>query len=467
MKKLKLLFELIIVLWLLSGCTANNTYKRANSLYKKNNYVAAIQFYDQFLQKESSGIYTTFAHLERSDSYYQLGLKAYERENWLLAQKLLFLANSETADETLDNCYFNLAASELASGNSEKAMEYYDYILKNLNTSEMIPQILIKRIKLNTDDNKEDEILSDYQRLYINYPESDTSSFVTDIVDTIIENKTVSTRAELNKDNYQTVLAELTSLAEFPTVHKPMISRNIAETYLFIADILIEAKEYGKVVTNLQKALEYDPALHTVVEAKLEETFGYFITHGNSLANELRFDEALAVFDQCLDIYPDYSPAQEARQKVEKEKWNYLQALELKEEAEEKEVLKEYQQALKLYEQANYHFKMQELQEKIFTMKNLLRADKEPRVFALDLVQGYKNGRIVSHISKLVNDLKTQYGDNLIVTSEWDVQYSTGNYKYEVRYDILTPEVNYYFVWLADLRKGIISPLNKISEELM
>ena len=87
----------------------NSSYKRANSLYKKQNYVGAINFYDEFLEKEMPGISSIYAQLERSDCYYQLGLKAYEKQNWHLAQKLFFLANSNTADELIDNCYYQMA----------------------------------------------------------------------------------------------------------------------------------------------------------------------------------------------------------------------------------------------------------------------------------------------------------------------------------------------------------------------
>jgi hypothetical protein len=36
-----------------------------------------------------------------------------------------------------------------------------------------------------------------------------------------------------------------------------------------------------------------------------------------------------------------------------------------------------------------------------------------------------------------------------------------------VRYDILTPGENYYFIWQVDLLKQKVSPLNKLSEEVL
>ena len=59
------------------------------------------------------------------------------------------------------------------------------------------------------------------------------------------------------------------------------------------------------------------------------------------------------------------------------------------------------------------------------------------------------------------------YGKDMVEISGWRVMYSSGEYKYELRYDILTPKENYYYVWLVDLREKNISPLNKASEKLM
>jgi tetratricopeptide (TPR) repeat protein len=467
MKNLKLLSSLIVLILLLTGCVSNNSYKRARYLYKKDNYVAAIEIYDQFLEREQEGISPIYAQLERSDCYYQLGMKAYDKQNWLLAQKLFFLANSQSADELLDNCYFQLAALEMEAENPQNTLEYYDYILQYLNTSELIPEILTERIILNSGTDKTDEILADYKELYINYPESDTSLYVSQLVDDIILMKVNTLKADLSSVNSEETLQQLLDLVKFPTTHKVLINKEIAQTYLFISDQLISAKEYDQVVVNLHNALQFDPTIDHIVEEKLEETFSYFVIHGNDLAQQMHFDEALDVFDQCLAIYPDFKPASDAKAEVERVKWNYLESQKLAANALDLEERKEYKRALELYKRASQHFKTQEITEKIFIMNNLLKAQKNPRSFALELVNDYKNGKIISEIKELEKDLVAQYGENIVKSSDWDVQYSTGTYKYEVRYDILTPDINYYFVWLTDLKKGIISPLNKISEELM
>jgi len=467
MKKLQLPFSFILIMFVFFGCTMNNSYNRARTLYKKNNFVAAIEFYDDFLEKNPRGIQSTVAQLERSDSYYQLGLKAYDRENWLLSIRLFYLSNSVIADELMDNCYFKLADQALSEGNSEIAMENYNYISKNLNTSELIPDILINRIHILAENEQHDQILEDYKLLFEEYPERDTVSSVNVIVDDIILSKINGLNENLNRTNYQETLTDFLTLINFPTIHKNTIEKSIAVTYLFISEKLIQEKKYSSVVDNLQYALEYDTSISDVVERKLEETFQFFIIHGNNLSEQLNFEEALEVFDQCLSIYPEFEPAIEARKLVEKRKWNYLESKELLLSAQDQEDQKNYQRALELYERAKYYFQTQEIDEKILTMRNLLKAEKDPKSFAQDLVDKYKNGKIILAVQDLEDQQNERFGENIVRRSGWKVQYSTGEYKYEVRYDIITPEANYYFVWLADLKKGIISPLNKISEGLM
>jgi hypothetical protein len=47
------------------------------------------------------------------------------------------------------------------------------------------------------------------------------------------------------------------------------------------------------------------------------------------------------------------------------------------------------------------------------------------------------------------------------------VTFAIGQYKYEVRYDILSPEENYYLAWNVNIRTKKVTPSNKISEKIM
>lgn len=467
MKIRKSFFSILLTVLFISSCSINNSYKRANNLYKKDNYVSAINFYDDFLKNNPQGMYSTIAELERSDCYYQLGSLAYEKQNWLLANRLFYLANSEIADELMDNCYFQLADNALQEEDIELAFEHYDYILENFPDSELIPDILINRIYIFSEQNRNEQLLADYKMLFTRYPDRDTDESVRDIVDGIILLKINELSGSLDQTNYMQTLTEMLILLDFPTKHKALISRNIANIYLYIAEIRLEEKEYSAVVNNLLKAKELDASLEQIVEGKLLNTFQYFIDHGNELAKQLKFTEALDVFDQCLQIFPDFEPTIEARKKVENTQLNYQKAAELESSASEQELKKNYEAALELYKSAHSHYQTQDVENKIFIMKNLLRAQKDPQAFAISLIENYKKGKIIASISNLENQLIEVYGKNIVRSSGWKIQYSTGEYQYEVRYDILSSDKNYYFVWLVDLKKGIVSPLNKISEELM
>ena len=100
MKNLNFLIFVILLFQL--GCSINNKYNIAHDLYMDSNYPTAIEHYDSFLILHSQGSLATRAELERSDCYYQLGYKAYEKQNWLLASRLFYLSNSIIADSKLD-----------------------------------------------------------------------------------------------------------------------------------------------------------------------------------------------------------------------------------------------------------------------------------------------------------------------------------------------------------------------------
>jgi len=466
MKIRKLLFSLAVIL-LIGSCSLNNSYKRAHDLYNKENYVSAINFYDDFLELNTQGINVTMAELERSDCYFQLGMKAYEKQNWLLAIRLYYLANSVHADQYMDNCYFELAEQALQQNDQTSALEYYDYILENLSESELVPKILVSRIMISSENSKQELILSDYQLLYKNYPDYEIDEVISNIADDIIEHNIDDLQEKLSSENYEQTLSELQLLAEFPTKHLQKIDKSLARSHVFIADMELSDKNYTSVVQHLHQALDYDGSMVETVENKLLTTFQFFIDHGNDLADQLKFDEALNVLDQCLQIYPDFKPAINSRERIVQEKRSYTQAVTLEKQALEREMQKEYQEALKLYEMSYNNFQNQNVEEKIQIMKNILRAEKDPRSFALNLIKEYRKGKILVGIGDLESELIEQYGENIVSSSGWKIQYSTGEYKYEVRYDILSPDKNYYYVWLTDLKKGIISPLNKISEGLM
>ncbi len=73
------------------------------------------------------------------------------------------------------------------------------------------------------------------------------------------------------------------------------------------------------------------------------------------------------------------------------------------------------------------------------------------------------NNRITQQKKQLLG----RYKNSEIRDSGWKFLLSTGQYKYEARYDLMTPQETFLYVWQVSLKDRKIIPLNKISEELM
>ena len=99
-------------------------------------------------------------------------------------------------------------------------------------------------------------------------------------------------------------------------------------------------------------------------------------------------------------------------------------------------------------------------------MSNLIQAERNPKAFAEKIVKDFKKGIIPAGVNAVESSLVAQYGDQ-VSTSGWKVYYAIGEFKYEVRFDLLSPGENYYYAWRVNLKTRQITSLNKISEDMM
>ena len=106
------------------------------------------------------------------------------------------------------------------------------------------------------------------------------------------------------------------------------------------------------------------------------------------------------------------------------------------------------------------------MKEKIYLMNNLIRAEKNPKAFAESIIKEYKHGVIPARIRAMEKTLRDKYEDS-VSASGWKVHYAIGDHKFEVRYDLLSPEENYYFAWHVNLKNRQITSLNKLSEQIL
>ncbi|HRX76699.1 MAG TPA: hypothetical protein P5342_04510 [Candidatus Cloacimonadota bacterium] len=100
-------------------------------------------------------------------------------------------------------------------------------------------------------------------------------------------------------------------------------------------------------------------------------------------------------------------------------------------------------------------------------MQNLIEAERNPTAFAERIINEYRSGLLVRRVAAKRAEVLQTYKANEIRDSGWKMLLSTGQYKYEARYDLLTPTDTYLYVWQINLRDRSVIPLNRLSEELM
>ena len=465
-KKIFLKLSTFILWVIMLSCSMNNKYNTAYNLYMKSNYVVAIKFYDDYIQISPNGALATKAELERSDCYYQLGYQAFHKENWLLASRLFYLANSEIADSKLDNCYYKLAEESLNINDIKTTLDYYDSIATYLTDSELIAEVLFNRIKIYIDSDEKLEAYNDYHLLWSNYPENKFTISIQPLIDNLIPyymNQAVEFRRNADYDNALDILFKLN---QYPTQFKDEILIGISDLYLLKAEDAVTEHKYTQAKEFYSKTLNYAPQKEDLINKRMDEICNEFLQEGSRLVENYKFEEAVAIYETCYELLPEYQKSTDAIEEAKKLKESYTLAFQYKNKAESHENDKEYVKALEYYRKSYSSMQMKEVQNKIYMMNNTIKAQKDPKGFALEIIQSFKKGIIKQGVNSLQADLIDKHGEN-VKPSGWKVSYAFGEYKYEVRFDILAPEENYYFVWRVNLQTREIVPMNKISEELL
>ncbi|MDP8203099.1 MAG: hypothetical protein P9L95_01050 [Candidatus Tenebribacter mawsonii] len=457
---------LILMIAASSNCLLNSRFNIPHQLYMKNNYVMAIKHYDKFIATSDNGALSTQAELERSDCYYQLGIKAYDKENWLLASRLFFLSNSIIADHKLDDCYFSLAQKQLIENSPNSALEYYFKIVTYLDDSEHIPEILFNRIKIYIEMGNKLSAFNDYHFLWENHPDNffrlEIQPFVDDLMPSFI-NEALSFRDSLD---YDIAVDMLSKLSQYPSVYRADIFVHISDLYLSKADEALTIKRYELVKEYLNLSLANDASKQEIINERAKDICSLIIQEGNELLSAYKFDEAIIVYQNCFKILPEYHICTELIKDVNGKKQRYLSALELENMAIQNEDKKEYALAYSDYNKSYNLFKTDRVKERIQIMANLIQAEKDPKAFAEKIVKEYQKGIILAGVNAIESSLIAQYSDQ-VDTSGWKVYYAIGEFKYEVRFDLFSPDENYYYAWRVNLKTREITSLNKISEDIM
>ncbi|MDD3501142.1 MAG: hypothetical protein PHE19_01805, partial [Candidatus Cloacimonetes bacterium] len=429
-KKIKcILFSCLL---LLTACTSK--YQRAKIAYEAGNYPIAIEDYDNIINKSDNGYEITLSELDRSESYYQLGMRAFERKNYNLAIRLFYLANSDKADDKIIDSYLEILDKSKSEDNNEMVIAIYDYIITNLYKSPRVPKYIFERANLIYDwYDDEQTVWADYCIMNEYFPESEYVAKTQVIVDKFLLSWVNHlANQKNNKDaDLSDIIGKLMYLKSQPNSYHKEISNEIALIYIQMAESEIVGEHYVKAKKLFQDALEFDANQANYVQKRLEDICQIFINEGNELLNEKKIDEAITQYSRSFQIIEEYTKATNAITRAEQRRRDIAQSLNLKEEGVQLERKKKYQEALKKYQQAAVLDKTRELDKLIFEVSNIIEIEKDPRAFAMKVLREYKNGLIVKGVNDLRLDLKEEWGESLR-DSGWKTIGAATRYKIEL-----------------------------------
>ena len=455
---------LLTVFW--AGCSTNSGYKTAHKFFVDKNYVTAISLYDNYLETAINGAVATNAQLERSECYYQLGKQAYAKENWVLANRLFFLANSPQSDLYADNVLYQLAQNAFASADTATTLDYYSQILTQFPTSELVPQVLYNRFLIYIGQDARDSALNDFSRLWNEFHTNEFTRKAQPKLDSLLPWFIEKATETLQRDQFQAALDTLFVLEEYTAEHTSQIRNLISDAYEAMAEDAYSKRDMHLVQSAIANAVKYNPAKEQKLQAYIEGICSGFIQNGDRELEKFKTDAAIEEYTHCFALIPQYEPAEAGIEAAKTLQKKIDESVRLNEKASMQEDAENYQAALELYQRSYRLIPAAEIKQKIFVMKNLLRAQENPKDFAISILENYKNGKVVEAIYALEQELRLTYSDEL-TSSGWRVLYAFGDYRYEVRYDLLTPAESYYFIWRVNLVDQTVIPLNKSTGNIL
>lgn len=457
----------LCVLLLLSACEVNRL-RSIEEHYRQRRYAAAIQEADEFIRKAANGAFITRAELARSNSYHQLGLMSLQRDNDELALKFFKLSNSEAADKDLGALYKQKIMEAIQANDYETQLFYVNNILREIPRSDLVPEMMYRRINLYLDYRGDsDGAWQDYMDLFDSHPNDSYEVAARKSMERIVPNKKAYGQRLAQSGYYNEALTQFFELAKYPVVKTNEINQLIGDAYRGQAEEYLHAGDYLEADRFLRIALQYVPEQRPQIEAKLQEIVGLFINKGDEYLAVKDFDTAMIYYQKVFEIIPDYPPGLQAIQRLNTTKQNIARAALLFEQGQRSEASGRYTEALGLYQQANSLDSSPEIQKHIASVQNMIEADRNPQAFARKIITQYRGGLLINRINQKKNELLANYKANEVRDSGWKFLLSTSQYKYEVRYDLMSPRETFFYVWQVNLKDRSIIPLNKISEDLM
>lgn len=452
---------------MLSGCEMNRL-KSAEKLYEKENYLRSIEAADFLINNGVNGAVVTRAELLRAENYLQLGLKALEADNRPLAIRLFKLSNSAESDKQLANLYLSMSTEADKAGDNLLSMRYLEDILRETQDSELVPQVLQKRVELYVDGYYDyNSAWEEYKNLYDYYPENEYELLAREKVKSFISSRLGYADMLYESGYYADALKELSELSQYPIVEADDINLPIANVYHALAEDYLDQQNYLEADRLFHIALQYDPTKEAAIKSRLEGMIAGYITEGEKYEANRQFDLAEECYRKSFEIIAGYSPAEKALSRLAKKREDIAKAAAYIAEAEALEKAYKYSDAVVKYNLALQLDNLPEYRAKAAISENMVEAEKNPLAFAKKILAEYGGGIISKRVEAKRTQLLKDYKENEVSDSGWKFMLSTGQYKYEARYDLLTPDNTYLYVWQISLRDRNVIPLNKLSEALM
>lgn len=465
--KYRHLIIVALTLLLLSACEINRL-KSAEDLYNNQRYAAAINELDDLIRSANNRAIATRSELLRSSSYSALGEAAAERDNWPLAIRFFKLANSDAANLRLAEIYLDLGAAAFKDGNTEAGFNYLNSIIREAPESPLLPEIRYRRIAYFLDVKSDaDNAWADYMKLFDSFPNNPFEIQARAYILRIIPGKLDYARVLAQQEYYADALNVLFEISRYPIVDLDKLNLQISEVYEKQAEEFIEAQDYVEADRLFRIAMQYYPAKKNDITRRLEAITSLYVRKGDSLLEAGDFAGALVHYRKTFDIIPDYQPALDAINRLFTIQENIRQAANLFSEGEQMEAAGKHNDALRNYNAAYALDNKPEYRLRASMMQNLIEATKNPTAFAKRIVDDYRGGMLSQRVRAKKQELLKSYKASEIRDSGWKILLSTGQYKYEARYDLLTPNETYLYVWQVNLRDRSLIPLNKLSEALL
>ncbi len=450
-----------------SACEINRL-NSAQDHYNNQRYAAAIQELDDYIRTGENGALVTRGEILRGQCYYELGLLALQRENFDLAIKFFKLSNSEEADQALGEIYKGMADKALEQGNERLSLDFVNAILREIPKSVLTPEMLSRRIGFQLGSFIDhDGAWEDYKALYDGYKDNPYELGSRRTIQRVIPAKVSHARQLYTAGYFDEGRLILEDLGNYPVVDKDTNNQMIAEAYIGQAEDFLKGENYLEADRYFRLAVANDPGIKDQVDRRLQQIASLFINRGNELVAQRDFANALIHFQKTYEIIPNYAVANQAIARMETVRENVAQARDILAQAEKAELSGSYADALALYRQAGNLDDQLNTGAKISQMQNLMAAQNDPAAFARRVVNEYRGGLLNTRIQRQKQELLRAFSANEIRDSGWKFMISSGQFKYEARYDLVTPTISYFYVWQVNLRDRSITPLNRISENLM